>query len=370
MTGAVTGAHHVYMPSSASAVAKRNNLQCPTCRALGVASGTEVSYTRTSSDHTRITRQRRCLTVPDHVFLTDERLRTMTMDRLWVRQTGNQRLSRFSLARLGQELQRDTLGLLEADDIHRIVEDVERALAEQLEMLASPLTADELEATQADTAATCIDDVDIVVEVERRLSQEEKLRAAHVTYSLGRRGQLTIRRKRPGFEGFKTAADFLEWLCAPENYPNLGRRPLEPKKRPIEAWWPSALARPAVVVKKNGERREFNFAQFKKSIGNAMRGRPHWGQEHELVAEFVLAQLAGQRQIHSTQLSSGVTAALRRVDDIAYLRWVTVSKRLGSVSHIADEAEDLLLAPSPKLTFDQQYMLRHEVATPIDGSEK
>ncbi|WP_460530370.1 hypothetical protein [Humibacter ginsengiterrae] len=346
-------------------MAKRNNLQCPTCRASGVDSGTEVSYTRTSIDHTRITRQRRCLTDPAHVFLTDERLRVMTMDRLWVRQTGGQRLSPFSLARLGQELQRDTLGLLGAEDIHKVVEDVVRALSEQLEVLASPLTSEELEANKADAGSAYVDDVDIVVEVERRLSQEEKLRTAHVTYSLGRRGQLTVQRKRPGFEGFKTAADFLEWLCAPENYPNLSRRQLEPKKRPVEVWWPSLAIRPAVVVKKSGERRDFNFVQFKKSIANAMRGRPHWGQNHELVAEFALAQLAGQRQVHSTQLSSGVTAALRRIDDIAYLRWVTVSKRLSTVSHIADEAEDLLLSPSPKLTFDQQYMVRNEVATPV-----
>ena len=95
---------------------KRNNLQCPTCRSSGIDSGTEVSYTRTSTDHTRITRQRRCLTNPEHLFHTDERLRAMSMERLWVRRTGSQRLSPFSLARLARELQRDTLGILGADD--------------------------------------------------------------------------------------------------------------------------------------------------------------------------------------------------------------------------------------------------------------
>ena len=353
------------MASTEKVATKRQNLHCPTCRASGIESGTEVNYTRTSSDHTRITRQRRCLTDPEHVFITDERLRTMTMDRLWVRRTGSQQLSPFSLARLAQELQRDTLGLLDAEAVRKVVEDVERAISERLEELASPLTTKEIEVTQAETGAVCIDDVEIVVEVERRLSQEEKLRTAHVTYSLGQRGQLSVQRQRPGFEGFKTATNFLEWLYAPENYPNLVRRPPEPQDGPVEAWWPSVHVRPTVVVKRNGERRDFSFEQFKKSIGAAMLGRPHWRSNHELVAEFVLTQLAGQRQVDSTQLSAGVAATLRRVDDIAYLRWATVSKRLGSVSYIADEAEDLLRAPSPRLRFDQQYMARHEVATPV-----
>lgn len=346
---------------------KRNNLQCPTCRSSGIDSGTEVSYTRTSTDHTRITRQRRCLTNPEHLFHTDERLRAMSMERLWVRRTGSQRLSPFSLARLARELQRDTLGILGADDVRKVVEDVERSLSERLEALASPLTAQEVEENQTETGAASIDDVEIVVEVEKRLSREEKLRTAHVTYSLGQRGQLSVQRQRPGFEGFKTASDFLEWLCLPENYPNLKRIPSESKQGPEEAWWPSIQIRPAVVVKKNGERRDFSFEQFKKSIGNAMLGRPHWNNNHGLVAEFVLTQLAGQRQVDSTQLSAGVTSTLRRVDDIAYLRWATVSKRLSSVSHIADEAEDLLRTPSPRLIFDQQYMLRHDLAIPMDG---
>ena len=61
-----------------------------------------------------------------------------------------------------------------------------------------------------------------------------------------------------------------------------------------------------------------------------------------------------RRKVLSAQLSAGVTSTLRRVDDIAYLRWATVAKNFQSVREIADEAHDLVVRPSPRLVFDHR----------------
>ena len=63
----------------------------------------------------------------------------------------------------------------------------------------------------------------------------------------------------------------------------------------------------------------------------------------KVIGEWVLWGLAGQDEIASTQLAVGVLDCLRRVDDIAYLRWACVAKNIDSVTVFRDEARGLSL---------------------------
>ncbi|GAB3347432.1 hypothetical protein GCM10027300_08440 [Modestobacter lapidis] len=49
---------------------------------------------------------------------------------------------------------------------------------------------------------------------------------------------------------------------------------------------------------------------------------------------------------------------LRRVDDIAYLRWMAISKSIDSVGDFRAEALALLTHPSPRLEFSVESQPR------------
>lgn len=66
---------------------------------------------------------------------------------------------------------------------------------------------------------------------------------------------------------------------------------------------------------------------------------------------FVLTQLVGQPAVTSTQLASTTLNALRRVDEVAYIRAATTLKRYQQISSIQAEALGLLTAPSRGLEF-------------------
>lgn len=66
----------------------------------------------------------------------------------------------------------------------------------------------------------------------------------------------------------------------------------------------------------------------------------------------------GQRVVLTEQLAASVLECLRRVDDIAYLRWASIAKRMNSVRDFRDEALGLIEQPSPQLAFDPDALRR------------
>ncbi|MDR7188270.1 transcriptional regulator NrdR family protein [Microbacterium sp. BE35] len=62
----------------------------------------------------------------------------------------------------------------------------------------------------------------------------------------------------------------------------------------------------------------------------------------------IRGELTGQRMVHSSQLASEVLSALRQVDDVAYLRWATVTNNIRIGRPFAVEVADLLYAPWPR----------------------
>lgn len=112
------------------------------------------------------------------------------------------------------------------------------------------------------------------------------------------------------------------------------------------------------MIKRSGDIRAFGTDQFVNSIGMALVGRHELKVRAALVAAWVLMTLGGQRRVLTSQLSAAVTATLRRVDDIAYLRWATIAKKFTSVREIANEAHDLVVAPSVRLVFDSRAVPR------------
>lgn len=344
----------------------RQNVRCPICKAAGVESGTRVGYTRTSGDGARVARRRQCLRDGSHEFFTDEYVRAASLSDVFVRRSTDERLGeRFSKARLHRDVRHATLGTLDDTDLNRVVEEAVASLADQLREEAVPLTSEEQAQVGGDSRAVSLWDFQIMEEVERRL-HEIKTRVAYVVFALGVRGQVNLHRRPSEYAGFNDARDFLGWLFSEHNYPQLFRQIEMNQRRPTEMWWsPPTFRMPSHVLKANGVERPFVYDQFQRSIAIAMRGRPRSQSDSVQIAKWTLIHLEGQRRISTSQLSAGVTSALRRVDDVAYLRWATVAKGLDSVSAIADEAEDLIAYPSIGLRFSIHGQPRSDKGTTL-----
>lgn len=120
---------------------------------------------------------------------------------------------------------------------------------------------------------------------------------------------------RPG--GFKNAHDLARWMR--QNYPQT-----------------EEIADFEQVVLKRSPRHSeaFERRKLERSIGLSAKGRGTDAHVRSLatkIARQVCEHLDGQPVITSHQIATEVLACLRKVDDIAYLRFAAVSKPLRSV---------------------------------------
>ena len=300
---------------------------------------------------TRTIRSRRCKANSAHRFKTVERAVSLTMHEVLVRRSGDRQLAEgmFDGERLCRDVGNGVLKRLDEDQVHEVVR---RAIGDLESVLASivhPLSLEEQH--ERPGYGYAIMDSDIGHAVERRLRRRQN-RLPHVLYALSTFG----RSNREGRRGFRDAGSVLAWMAQPENYPDLGRHQPLPKRAEvgIEPWQPRHPHHvlPKLVIKRDpANRRQFGHDQFVASIRRAMIGRPHADRLSDCVARCVLDDLSGQREVLSAQLAAGVLSVLRRVDDIAYLRWAAVAKAMTSVTDFRDEAVALLTHPSPRLDF-------------------
>ncbi|WP_156153158.1 hypothetical protein [Microbacterium oxydans] len=238
---------------------------------------------------------------------------------------------------------------LSMTEVSEVVEDTMAAL----ERAGSfhPLNPDE-ELTQR-RAVGWLWDHQIAEQVEQQLRKRDRM--AVVLYALSTRG----RRDRRGREGWSDAHQVLAWLA--DRYPTLPEMPTVAVAGLQGQVWrhPGAAAPlPRRVLKRSrtekprGRERPFDYDQFKRSIRLAIVGRfpePERDRQVDLIAEWVMWGFVGQDVILTSQLASAVLDCLRRVDDVAYLRWASLVKAIESVSEFAHEARGLVLYPSPPL---------------------
>lgn len=101
------------------------------------------------------------------------------------------------------------------------------------------------------------------------------------------------------------------------------------------------------------ERRPFDRQRLLTSVRHALAGRDDHSRVANMVVQWTLWSLGGQVVVRSADLASQVTQCLRRVDEIAYLRWCIKVKAL-DVNDVWDEALGMLSWPSPRLAFEPE----------------
>ncbi|AHD24233.1 hypothetical protein Y013_24740 (plasmid) [Rhodococcus pyridinivorans SB3094] len=345
-------------------------MQCIYCGAKSA-----VEKTRPTADGIEVVRYRRCQEERTHSWQTTETINGHRLDDLYVLRTGDQRpLHQWSEDKLRSDLVESALDQLTPTEVEAIVGEVVVGLTRKVRQPGDQSMVLKTQLRQVrhrPKDVYAIKDTDIRDEVEQCLRKREH-DMIRVLYSLAVRGRVLRSRQNEVLDnsGWHRAEDVLEWLYLDDNYPHL--QPARfPRREAVyeEIWTPEANGMDPVFVRKkprSGRSTPLAFVkdQFVASIEKAVLGRPNAAALAQYVSWFVLRQLTGQRTVSSSQLGVGVLDCLRRVDDIAYLRWATVMKEIDSVEEFHDEAIALVLHPSPRLAFADR------IARPIETTRR
>lgn len=342
-------------------------MDCPDCASHGRKSRLTVRDTRQDPHRLRITRRRVCDHNGDHIYETVEQPGDARIDQLGVRRASDGRVTgRFSRQVLARGVADGVLKRLPDSRVQAVVDDVYATLQERVHVLYRDVSDDDSQFNGA------IDEDDIIDTVEARLRHEshETVYALYV---------LSTRRGRPT----RNAFGFLNWLAENAGRPDVAQGLPAAAHRPSDRWYPSGPPPtvPVTVIKRrDGDHQPFNEARFAESVRQVFQGRNDPDVRSSLVAQWVLWGLAGQETVLSAQLAIGVMHCLRRVDDIAYLRWASVAKNIDLMGDLVSEAEALLRYPSPRLIFDPacvpylrprdaQHIQAHLSEVPGDAAE-
>jgi transcriptional repressor NrdR len=97
------------------------------------------------------------------------------------------------------------------------------------------------------------------------------------------------------------------------------------------------------VIKRNGARERFDRGKILRGLRLACEGRPVDDAALQQVAEDIerTALEAGTGTIKSREIGDAVIEALRNVDDVAYVRFASVYRRLADVDRLMDEIQAL-----------------------------
>lgn len=318
---------------------------CPECRGQ-----TDVAQTWMVSGGLARKRTRQCRDHSEHRFMTAERIELgIKLDDVLVRHVGDKTLSdgAFDPKKLRRDVTRGVLDMLTAVQVEDVVDQAVLELTGNLENLARGLSSEERETRPSFAYAISDSQIREAVEQALRLGNH---RLAHLLFALSTLG----RADRAGRVGFRTAADVLTWIEAEDYSPGLTSQPTT-RDEPIKVFWTPPPGRPQgpsrVIKRDRTTNHRYDYDVFLDSIRRAMIGRRNSEETSVMIAKWVLWNLAGQQQVLSSQLGAGVASALRRIDDIAYLRWVATEKGIDEVRDLVIEARALVTTPSPRLVF-------------------
>jgi transcriptional repressor NrdR len=100
-----------------------------------------------------------------------------------------------------------------------------------------------------------------------------------------------------------------------------------------------------VVVKKNGNRTEYDAVKLRASLKLALRKRPVPAESVDAAIHLIEEKLrsSGMREIASGQIGELVMQALKGVDKIAYIRFASVYKNFEDVAEFQDVIAEIRL---------------------------
>jgi transcriptional repressor NrdR len=97
------------------------------------------------------------------------------------------------------------------------------------------------------------------------------------------------------------------------------------------------------IQKRNGQYEAFNRAKLLTGIQKACEKRPISSEQIESLADAVLSELEGEfgRDVPSQKLGERVMQRLRKLDPVAYVRFVSVYRQFDGVDQFIEEIKRL-----------------------------
>ena len=102
-----------------------------------------------------------------------------------------------------------------------------------------------------------------------------------------------------------------------------------------------------VVVKRNGSRAEFDEAKLRGSLKLALRKRPVSIEQVDVAVAHIEEKLltSGQREVSSGELGELVMAELRKLDQVACVRFASVYKSFEDIGEFVRTIDEIKEAP-------------------------
>lgn len=99
-----------------------------------------------------------------------------------------------------------------------------------------------------------------------------------------------------------------------------------------------------VVIKRDGRREPFDRDKIARGVQIACAKRPVDTEAIEELVSGIESELyhRGSREVTSREIGEMVMQNLRRLDEVAYIRFATIYRRFADVEDLADEIESLL----------------------------
>jgi transcriptional repressor NrdR len=99
-----------------------------------------------------------------------------------------------------------------------------------------------------------------------------------------------------------------------------------------------------MVIKQDGRREPFDRDKILGGIQIACAKRPIETEAIEELVSSIESELyhRGNREVTSREIGEMVMQNLRRLDEVAYIRFATIYRKFADVEDLADEIESLL----------------------------
>ncbi len=116
------------------------------------------------------------------------------------------------------------------------------------------------------------------------------------------------------------------------------------------------------LVKGDGRREPFDETKLRSGMIKALEKRPVSAEDIEDAISGILHSLrtAGEREVPARLVGDMVMDALRRLDEVAYVRFASVYRRFQDVNAFREEIERLQESPGALLSEEQMSLLPTE----------
>ena len=100
---------------------------------------------------------------------------------------------------------------------------------------------------------------------------------------------------------------------------------------------------PKVIKQKNNTREPFNEQKLREGLYRALEKRPVGEEEIETLIEDIKKDIrsSGEREIPSRLIGEVVMQNLRKIDEVAFIRFASVYRRFEDITEFSEEVERL-----------------------------